>query len=83
MTTPQQPLSRTSLTPQETQKRLSILSARSIYCAYCLCGRYFETASRDWSCPYCDRHIVLDWGHGEADAQNCRSHNRSTPTEAA
>jgi hypothetical protein len=34
----------------------------SVYSADCLCGRHFETKSRDYVCPACGRQIFLEWG---------------------
>jgi hypothetical protein len=34
---------------------------RSVYVADCLCGRHFETPSREYVCPNCHRLIVLEW----------------------
>lgn len=34
----------------------------SVFVAECLCGRSFETPSREYVCPGCDRHMVLEWG---------------------
>lgn len=34
----------------------------SVFVAECLCGRTFETPSRDYVCPACNRHIHLEWG---------------------
>lgn len=82
MTTPQPPLSRTRPAPQRTLKEMNFVAARSIYCADCLYGKYFEAVSTEWICPDCQRHIVLDWGHSETEAQNYRAHNHSTTTEA-
>jgi hypothetical protein len=82
MTTPQPPVSRTNIAPQEKQKQLSVVAAKSIYCADCLCGRYFETTSREWICPSCHRHIVLDWGQREKEAQPQPSQNDSNTSEA-
>jgi Zn finger protein HypA/HybF involved in hydrogenase expression len=49
----------------QTGKHLAASTADSIYCADCLCGRHFETVSREWICPECNRHIVIDWGNSE------------------
>ena len=82
MTTPQPPLSGTSIASQEEHTQFSVMAASSIYCAECLCGRYFESASRDWICPDCHRHIFLDWGHCKKEAKRIRSQNDSSTTEA-
>jgi hypothetical protein len=34
----------------------------SVFVAECLCGRTFETATREFVCPHCHRQIVLEWG---------------------
>ena len=34
----------------------------SVFVAECLCGRNFETPSREYVCPACNRHIRLEWG---------------------
>ena len=34
----------------------------SVFIAECLCGRVFETPTRDYICPACHRHIRLEWG---------------------
>lgn len=31
----------------------------SLYCAECLCGRYFETELTEYTCPNCRRILVL------------------------
>jgi DNA-directed RNA polymerase subunit RPC12/RpoP len=45
----------------------------SVYIAACLCGRHFESPTREYVCPDCHRHIVLEWDHNrdlkKADAQ--------------
>lgn len=30
-----------------------------VYCAECLCGRYFETETAEYRCPICHRIIVF------------------------
>lgn len=40
----------------------------SVFVAECLCGRSFETPSREYICPACNRHIRLDWGRDPEDA---------------
>ena len=37
----------------------------SVFVADCLCGRHFETISREYVCPVCHRHIRLDWRSDE------------------
>jgi competence CoiA-like predicted nuclease len=39
----------------------------SVYSSQCLCGRHFETKSREYVCPACDRQIFLEWGMESAD----------------
>ena len=39
---------------KESKMRLT-----SLYCAECLCGRYFETESTEYTCPNCQRIIIL------------------------
>jgi hypothetical protein len=34
----------------------------SVFVAECLCGRTFETATREYVCPHCRRQIILEWG---------------------
>lgn len=34
----------------------------SVFTAECICGRTFETPSREYICPACNRHIRLEWG---------------------
>jgi uncharacterized protein (DUF924 family) len=34
----------------------------SVFVAECLCGRTFETATREYVCPHCHRQIILEWG---------------------
>lgn len=31
----------------------------SLYCAECLCGRYFESEKTEYTCPACGRIIVF------------------------
>jgi hypothetical protein len=31
----------------------------SLYCAECLCGQYFETELTEYTCPSCQRTIIL------------------------
>jgi hypothetical protein len=38
------------------------MPTRSVFCAECVCGRYFETEAREFVCPNCKRVIVLEWG---------------------
>jgi uncharacterized protein YlaI len=40
----------------------------SVFIADCLCGRQFESPTREYVCPECHRHIVLEWGqHAESE----------------
>jgi hypothetical protein len=50
----------------------------SVYSADCLCGRHFETNSRDYVCPVCDRQIFLEWGMESAGDQT----KSETPVES-
>lgn len=61
MTTPQLTFLKPDDTANTKAKQFKPSTACSVYCAYCLCGRHFETPSREWICPVCRRHIVLDW----------------------
>jgi Zn finger protein HypA/HybF involved in hydrogenase expression len=60
MTTPQSTFSEANAVATQTTMQISQSTACSIYCADCLRGRHFETRSREWVCPECNRHIVLD-----------------------
>ncbi len=37
------------------------MQEHSTFVADCLCGRHFETPHREYVCPTCQRHIVLEW----------------------
>ena len=37
----------------------------SVFVAECLCGRTFETSSREHVCEFCKRQIVLEWGRDD------------------
>ncbi len=37
----------------------------SVFCAECLCGRYFESEHREYTCPKCKQIILLAWGTTE------------------
>jgi hypothetical protein len=54
----------------------------SIFVADCLCGRHFETASREYVCPVCHRHIRLDWG-GDESARATMTAEVSAPETSA
>src|SRR4051794_39689534 len=45
-------------TPMET----NAMQEQSVFIAGCLCGRLFKTPLRDYVCPACNRHVVLEWG---------------------
>jgi len=50
----------------------------SVYSAACLCGRHFETKSRDYVCPARGRQIFLEWG-----MESAGDHAQSkTPTDS-
>ncbi len=65
MTTPQFTFSKANAVASQTRNQLRLSTACSIYCADCLCGRHFETPSREWVCPECNRHIVLEWRYSQ------------------
>lgn len=83
MTSPHQIFSSNSGEPEASEKGLRPRTADSIYCADCLCGRHFETSSREWICPNCHLGIVIDWGHPDIGVRNYPAQNHSTTTEAA
>ena len=33
----------------------------SVFCAECICGFRLETPDREFTCPNCERPIVLEW----------------------
>jgi hypothetical protein len=39
------------------------MQEHSVFVADCLCGRPFESLTREYVCPACGRHIMLDWRH--------------------
>jgi DNA-directed RNA polymerase subunit RPC12/RpoP len=51
----------------------------SLYCAECLCGRYFETELTEYTCPNCQRIIVL----GRKEEPTNEPATASKPTEEA
>jgi len=65
MTTPQFIFSEANGVAPQITNQLRLGTSRSIYCADCLCGRHFETPSREWVCPECNRHLVLDWSYSQ------------------
>ena len=82
MTTPQLTSSKANEIATQTKNQLRLNTSRSIYCADCLCGRHFETASREWICPDCNRDIVLDWGYSQStEPQNGSNQPGATTQE--
>lgn len=53
----------------------------SVFVADILCGRHFETASREYVCPVCHRHIVLNW-RGDEPALRTMAAEVSAPETA-
>jgi DNA-directed RNA polymerase subunit RPC12/RpoP len=53
----------------------------SVFCAECLCGRYFESEHREYTCPNCKRIIILAWG--TTDETHSEREQNSEPAEAA
>lgn len=51
----------------------------SVFVAECLCGRSFETPSRDYVCPRCNRHIRLEWGRDPEPRPEAESEIAATP----
>lgn len=50
----------------------------SVFAAECLCGRKFETPSREYVCPPCHWHIRLEWGwvpEAECPPENDAAHD--------
>ena len=54
----------------------------SVFIADCLCGRRFETPTREYVCPDCQRHIELEWGH-DPEPKHTRSDETLSTSEAA
>ena len=54
------------------------MQQNSVYSADWLCGRHFETKSRDYFCPACGRQIFLEWGMESAGDQS----ESETPVES-
>lgn len=50
------------------------MKTTSVFCAVCVCGFWFETPNREFTCPHCERLIVLQWGVSNDDTE---------PTEVA
>jgi ParB family transcriptional regulator, chromosome partitioning protein len=46
----------------ESQETIIRMQEYSVFSADCLCGRHFETQSRDYVCAGCGREIFLEWG---------------------
>jgi hypothetical protein len=38
------------------------MQQQSVFVTDCLCGRHLETSAREFVCPACHRHILLEWG---------------------
>ncbi len=57
--TPHQIFSTNSGEPEAREKRLKPRTADLIYYADYLCGRYFETSSREWICANCHLGICF------------------------
>lgn len=74
MTTPQSTFSKANENANETARQIKSSTPHSVYCADCLCGRHFETSSREWIYPDCHRYIVLDW--------QCSQHGPNTQEAA-
>jgi len=49
----------------------------SVFAAECLCGRNFETPSRDYICAHCNRHIRLEWGRDPESSQDTEKESAS------
>ncbi len=47
----------------------------STYSADCICGLHFETGLREWTCPSCHRHIVIEWCPNSGDLIQARHEN--------
>jgi hypothetical protein len=54
----------------------------SVFIADCLCGRHFESPTREYVCPVCQRHIVLEWGHDPEPEPERSDRTLSTPEAA-
>ncbi len=54
----------------------------SVFVAECLCGRTFETATREYVCPHCHRRIILEWGC-DPDREPADKGNQDMNGEAA
>lgn len=84
MTTPQDTFFKPDEEFKVIEEQLRPRTSHSIYCAECLCGRHFETHSREWICPDCQRHIAIEWGlQQEVKAQSYGARDSSTVKEVA
>lgn len=59
------------------------MQEQSVFIAECLCGRPFETPLREYVCPACNRHIVLDWGSDPGREPDTSVAEISVPEAAA
>jgi len=55
----------------------------SVFCAECICGLYFETPKREFTCPKCNRLIVLQWGVFDDHTQVETSEPKAKSEDAA
>jgi hypothetical protein len=47
---------------------------KSVFVGECLCGRTFETPSREYVCEFCKRQIVLEWGrHDDPEREKSKT----------
>ena len=54
----------------------------SVFCAECICGKYFEAEQREFTCPNCKRVIVLAWGFA-ANVEDETKQDSDVPEAAA
>jgi len=54
----------------------------SVFVVECVCGRTFETATREYVCPHCHRQIILEWGC-DPDSEPADKGNQDMSGEAA
>lgn len=59
------------------------MQEHSVFIAECLCGRQLETPVREYVCPACNRHIVLDWGRDPDQEPDTSVAEVSVPEAAA
>ncbi len=57
------------------------MRTKSVFCAECVCGRHFETEEREYTCSFCKRVIVLEWGSG--DGTGPEEHRATESAEVA